>query len=392
LGVIAAITKALEGQTVFWGTPTYDQCRVAWNELHKAAAQVAEFRIGRMEVLFPGGGRIILRSLDNPDNARGHTANGVIVDEVAFVNGKAWYDVLRPIISDTGGWALLMGTPQGRNWFWQEWHKALEEEDSESWQIPTLGVRITEDGLIRQPHPLENPDFSFKEAVRMWETLPQRVFEQEFLAEFVEDAGGVFRGVIRAAAATEKDGPDIGHAYVLGVDWAKYRDWTVIAVLDITTRELVKLDRFQRIDYTLQVERLKNIANIFKPKVIVAERNAMGEPLIELLRRERLPILPYTMTLESKKKAIEALSLAFERGDIRILPDRNLIAELQAYEAQRLPTGRLRYSAPAGFHDDTVVALALAWTQVVPVGTSRGIPIVGRKIRAITAGLLDKVF
>jgi hypothetical protein len=58
------------------------------------------------------------------------------------------------------------------------------------------------------------------------------------------------------------------------------------------------------------------------------------------------------------------LALAFERGDIRILNDPVLVSELVAFQAERLPSGLLRYGAPGGQHDDTVMALALAWTVV----------------------------
>ena len=69
-------------------------------------------------------------------------------------------------------------------------------------------------------------------------------------------------------------------------------------------------------------------------------------------------------TNASKANMVESLSLAFERGDIAILPDPVLIAELQAYEMARLPSGMLRYSAPEGMHDDTVMSLALAWQAI----------------------------
>jgi len=65
-----------------------------------------------------------------------------------------------------------------------------------------------------------------------------------------------------------------------------------------------------------------------------------------------------------RKKAIEALELAFERSDIRIPHDPVLVSELVAYQAEPLPSGLLRYGAPAGQHDDTVMALAMAWTAV----------------------------
>jgi hypothetical protein len=55
------------------------------------------------------------------------------------------------------------------------------------------------------------------------------------------------------------------------------------------------------------------------------------------------------------------LALAFERGDLRIINDPVLVAELQAYEMERLPSGLIRYTAPDGLHDDCVIGLALAW-------------------------------
>jgi len=83
--------------------------------------------------------------------------------------------------------------------------------------------------------------------------------------------------------------------------------------------------------------------------------------LIEQLQRDGLPIQPFLTTNASKAQAIDALALAFERGEIRILDEPVLINELQAYESTRLPSGLTRYSAPEGMHDDTVMALSMAW-------------------------------
>ena len=77
-------------------------------------------------------------------------------------------------------------------------------------------------------------------------------------------------------------------------------------------------------------------------------------------------VIGYKLTNTTKANLVDALSLAFERGTLRILPDPTLIAELQAYEAERLPSGMLRYGAPSGMHDDTVMALMLAWYNPAP--------------------------
>jgi hypothetical protein len=197
------------------------------------------------------------------------------------------------------------------------------------------------------------------------------VFEQEFLAAFVDDAGGVFRRVMDAATATPQDGAQLRHEYLIGVDWGKHADFTALAVLDVTDNALVYLDRFNQIDYSLQVLRLEALYKRFRPHTIIAERNSMGDPLIEDLSRSGLPVQPFTTTNASKTQAIDGLALAFEQSALRILNDPILIGELQAYEMERLPSGMLRYSAPEGMHDDTVMALAMAWYGASNMGPAR---------------------
>jgi hypothetical protein len=100
----------------------------------------------------------------------------------------------------------------------------------------------------------------------------------------------------------------------------------------------------------------------------MAESNSMGEPIIEQLQRDGLPVRGFATTNATKAQIIEALALAFEQGAITILNDPTLIGELQAYEMARLPSGMVRYSAPEGMHDDGVMSLALAWSAVADSG------------------------
>ncbi len=359
-----AVEAAAEGRQILWGAPTKDQCRVSWKETKKAAGNVAKFNQGTMIAEFPGGGSIVYRSLDDPDNARGYTADGIVMDECADIHPDAWHEVLRPMLIDTGGWAWLIGTPHGRNWYFQEHERARHRADSMSWQVPTLGCALTETDLARRPHPLENPHIPFTELAQMAATMPRRTFEQEILAEFIDDGGGVFRKVRAAATATRQLAPIAQHTYVAGLDFGKHHDWTVLTTLDAATREVVAIDRFNQIDYALQTGRVKAAHDRFHYETIVAERNSMGEPVIEQMLRDGLPIQPFQTTAASKMLIIDALALAFEQGTLRILDDETLIGELQAFEAARLPGGMLRYGAPAGQHDDCVISLALGYHAV----------------------------
>jgi len=168
--------------------------------------------------------------------------------------------------------------------------------------------------------------------------------------------------VMACADALPADPVD-GTQYIFGVDWGKMNDFTVIVVLT-AGGVMVAMDRFNKIDYTLQSERLKALAEKYLPTVIIAEANAMGDPIIERLIADGLPMQRFTTTNATKRVAVEALALAFERRKVSILPEAVLIEELQAYEMQRTPSGGLRYSAPAGTHDDTVMALVIAWSGI----------------------------
>ena len=91
----------------------------------------------------------------------------------------------------------------------------------------------------------------------------------------------------------------------------------------------------------------------------------MGQPIIEQLQRDNLPVWGFTTTNATKAKAVDDLALAFEQGNIKIINNPILISELQAYEGERLPSGLIRYSAPEGMHDDCVMSLMMGWQGAI---------------------------
>jgi hypothetical protein len=268
------------------------------------------------------------------------------------------------MLIDTEGWGWCMGTPLGRNWFFIEHAAAMSRADSACWQIPVVGCRIADDGrrLERIPHPLENPDIPFAEIETLFTTLPLRTFRQEILAEFVEGEGAVFRN-INANLYDGRDSPaqHENHELVMGVDWGKHLDYTAISVLCTTCNREVALDRFNQIDYAFQRRRLGVLYEQWRPYNVIAEANAMGDPIIEMLQREGIPVTAFQTTATSKPPLIESLALALEREECKWMSDPVATAELEAYERTvSATTGRPRYGAPDGVHDDTVMARALA--------------------------------
>lgn len=350
LGVMECLDVASKGGRAWWVSPTYKTGEVGWRPLRTLASRIPGAQIRRSDrmVTLPTGGAVTVRSADNPDSLRGESLDYVVMDECAFMQEDAWTEALRPALADRKGRALFISTPKGRNWFYTTWTHAQSSEDWAAFHFTSY----------------DNPYIDNAEIDAARSLLPEQTFLQEFLAEFVEDAGLVFRRVPAAVADTWQDEAQDGAQYVFGVDWARSGDWTVITVVDITSGSVVHLDRFNQVEYSLQLRRLQALYDRFQPSTIIAEANSMGGPLVEALQRMDLPVQPFTTTNATKASIVDALALAFERGDIRIPNDATLIAELQAFEMDKLPSGLIRYAAPEGLHDDCVMSLALAWAGV----------------------------
>jgi len=368
LGCTLAAEPAIAGQPVGWFTPTYKMVLETWRELNQRLHPVIQrSNASELRIELVTGGVIEVWSLDNVDAGRGRKYARVIIDEAGLVAHleRAWQDSIRPTLMDLVGDAWLFSTPKGHNFFWQLWLQGQRGGDYASWQRPTT----------------DNPYIPAAEIAAAQATLPERTFRQEILAEFLDDAGGVFRRVMEAATAqgqgaaqtitqegAGEDKPPVYRQYIAGVDVAALRDFTVVCVLDVADASLVYMDRFNRVDYTVLEERLHAVYERFQVSNMIVEANSIGQPVIDHLRGRGMVITPFTTTGATKDAAIRLLQAALEHGKIRILPNPVLISELQAFEARRNPSGSFSYSAPEGLHDDCVMALALAWQGLATPG------------------------
>ncbi|MDP9119011.1 MAG: hypothetical protein M3M93_01870, partial [Actinomycetota bacterium] len=196
--------------------------------------------------------------------------------------------------------------------------------------------------------------------------LPERVWRQEYGAEFLEGSGAVFRNV-RERALLDWQEPVKGEHYYAGLDLAKVEDFTVMVVMN-RRREVVFVDRFHRLDWSLQVARIKGIYERFRMPLVMLDSTGAGEPVFEALRVAGCRnIQPYPFTAKSKTDLVNNLSLMFEKSEIT-LPKPELwpegIDELEAFEYSVTESGSVKTGSPSGIHDDCAIALALAAWQV----------------------------
>lgn len=353
-----AVLALRGGYPVGFFAPVYKDLMDVWRVLKRVlVSELASKNEQEKRIDLRNGGSMDFWTLDNPDSGRGRKYKRLIVDEAAKARHlkEWWTEAGRPTLTDFKGDAWFLGTPKGRNYFYRLFLMGQEYTDWCSWQMPTLR------------NPLIDPDEV--ESARF--QLPREAYLQEYEAAFTEDAGLVFRHV-RDCVYEGEEQPDPDGKYVMGIDWAQARDFTCLVVLDVDRKRVVHIDRFNQIGWEIQRGRMAALARFWNVRTILAEQNAMGGPLIERAQLEGLPIVPFTTTVDSKADLIQALMLAFERRDINIPDDPVLIAELESFEAARLPSGKWSYSAPDGLHDDTVIALALAYRQSLEVYEDAG--------------------
>lgn len=348
------------GMDVWYIGPTFNNVLPMWRQAKRLVGNLPTYKNEQqkyMEFAPPPGskkrGSIAFKSGDRPDNLRGSGLHYVVLDEAAFMPYELWTDVVYPSLADKKGGALLISSPNGKsNWFYRAYLKGKDanEPDWDSWRFPTV----------------DNPyiDPSIIEAAKR--DTPDLKFRQEFLAEFVSDAAGVFRGVDKVAVLSPLSGPRPGRTYIAGLDWGRWNDFTVISIYERETYEQAAIIRFTEIGYELQKERVINAVGYWNIDKIYAEGNSMGAPMVEALQEDGLPIEAVYMTNPTKNLLVEHLSVNIEKGVIKLLSVDTPIgeqqaAELNAYELTRTKSGlQFTYRASRGWNDDIVVANMLA--------------------------------
>jgi len=353
LGSALCVAAGLHGGRAWWIAPSYKVAAVGWRMIRTLGSGIPGVNIRKVDRMLeiPGGGEVQVRSADDPDSLRGEGLDIAVLDECAFMKQAAWEEAIRPALSDRQGKAVFISTPSGRNWFWRLYQSGINGKAGfQSWQLPTS----------------DNPYIAPEEIEAARETLPELIFEQEYLAVFLENEGAVFRNLLacmNAPTTTPEDHE--GHHIVMGVDWGKQNDFTAMSVGCVTCGHELAIDRFNKIDYSFQRKRLEVLADKWNVNNILAESNAMGEPIIDQLQADGMPVTGFQTTASNKPQLITSLALTLEKGEFQFLDDPVWLGELEAYEQKVSPmTGRSQYSAPEGLHDDTVIGRALMIWQM----------------------------
>lgn len=321
-----------------------------WNEPENPVIKKRETEL-RVDIK-TSGGQIYVMGSDRPELMRGPNPAGIILDEFAEQHREVWDEIIQPIARiNSKCWVWFLFTPRGRNHAYDIYN--LGKKEGNEWNSQTLTV-------------LDSKVFSDQTIAVTKTEMRQQAFMQEFMCEFIEGEGSVFRGV-RDAMTSKPERPEIGHLYVMGVDLAKTHDYTVITVYDRDHNNQVYQDRIQRLDWTVQKLRIAECAKHYNNALIKVDATGLGDPIVDDLIRIGLAVEPVKITNTIKREMIEKLIIWIEQRKMQMLPIEETKLEFDNFAYNIGSSGIVRYEAREGYHDDIVISHALAAQALAPL-------------------------
>lgn len=354
LSAVALIANALNGKKgkVFYVAPTQGMARdIMWETLFEMAGEIiVGSNVNNLTIELAGGNTIYLKGADRPDTLRGVSLKYLVLDEYAFMKKDVWEAILRPALSDQLGHALFIGTPEGRNHFYDLYCGAAAEwDDWNAWTYTSY----------------DNPYVPREEIEHAKKTLPRWAFQQEYMASF-DAQGSEFFDVEDFSYYEEM--PQGGRDYYIAVDLAgfeadrgnktKRRDNSAMAIVGVDDSGVWWVEKIEYGRWTLDetAERIFRAVEKYRPISVgiekgLAQQAVMG-PLSDIMRRThrmfRIDLLSHGNN-KKQDRILWALQGRFEHGQIKLKRDKEWNATF-VDEASAFPSQLV--------HDDLLDALA----------------------------------
>lgn len=359
------------GMFYWWVAPVYTQAEIAYGRLKRALPDALYHAVDSKRTLhLINGATIVFKSGEDPDRLYGEDVYAAVIDEASRLREESWHAV-RSTLTATRGKIRIIGNVRGRrNWAYKLARRAesgapnMHYAKITAWDAVKAG--ILEDEEIEDAQ----------------NQLPEQVFKELYLAEPSEDGGNPFGlNSIETCATGWGEGPP----HVWSWDLAKSVDWTAGIALN-EAGQVCQIERWNKTmlppgqtgDYWEITEKL--IVELTDGAPALIESNGLGDPVVEGIQRRAREergeenFLPWFTSSTSKQQLMEGLAVAIQQHLTKFPPDSVLRTELDEFEYEITRKG-MKYSAPEGLHDDTVMAFAMAWALYDAIPTPIGLVI-----------------
>jgi len=334
----------------WWVAPTHAQAEIVYGRLKTMLRQADPEQITwshndtRKRIFINGLGVAEFKTGEDPDNLYGDDVYAAVMDEFTRQREEAWI-ALRSTLTATGGHCRMIGNVKGRkNWGYKLARRAERGESGMRYRKLTADHAVTA-GIMTAAE-LEDAR----------KVMPETAFRELYYAEASDDGSNPF-GISHIRAAIR---PMSGLTPVcFGVDLARKFDYTVVIGLD-ENGHVCRHESWNKMSWDYTVDRIVQLVNGCPTLV---DSTGVGDAVLDRIQKRAPRADGYVFTQKSKSALIESLAVDIQGGKIGY-PDGQIVRQLESFEFVPTRLG-VTYSAPAGEHDDEVVALALAAKQHV---------------------------
>jgi hypothetical protein len=324
----------------------------------------------RFEML--NGSEIGFRSCDKGERLEGRGLKGVAFDEASKATEKIWFKVLKPMLADCRGEALLASTFNGKNWYYDLSQKGLDarrQNSIKTWIYPTrTGLRFkSKAGLA--------------ELASIKDETPLPLWLQEYECEPLAAVDQAFKFVDGCIRGRKIDRPLPGRRYILAVDIGGVQDPAAVVIMDAQDGQVVYWEQFPLgSKHATQAERCRQLAILFRVICSVIDVTGGGagghsDPVVPEYA-SRLPgAHQITWTPSWKYKAVHWLDKMMQDSKVGIPSEpADLIHQVKDYRFYPSAKSDIcHYSAPKGGHDDLMACLLMAaWAMNPKVNWAAG--------------------
>jgi phage terminase large subunit-like protein len=300
------IVEALQADrgNVWYVAPTQGQARdIMWLTLLELGNPVIESsHVNNMQIKLVNGAVISLKGADRPETMRGVSLKFVVLDEYADMKPSVFEQILRPALADLKGKSLFIGTPMGRNHFYELYNYGEKQDDKEykSWHFTSF----------------DNPLLDPKEIEAAKKSMSSFAFRTEFMASFEAASGGIFKEEwIKIDEEEPKDG-----RYFVAVDLAGFEnvaaattakkkrlDQSAIAIVKVTSEGWWVADiEYGRWDIKQTAQKIFDVVRDYEPVCVGIERGALKNAVLpylsDLMRKYNSYFRIEDLTHGNKKK------------------------------------------------------------------------------------------
>lgn len=332
-----------------WVSPVYPQAKKVFREMEAGIVGTPFLKSSNKSdliITFPNNSTLQFFSAEAYDTIRGNTFHYLTCDEFDYFKTEAWDEVLKATVLVKGRKVLFLSTPKGKGLMFRMSNMAGIDPNYHT-------IRGTS---------FDNPLIPLSELEDARRNLPDHIFRQEYLAEFLDDSSSVFKDVKHCI----NDNAPITMDNYAGVDLGRADDYTVVTVLN-SFGKMIHVERWRHLEWSEIINNVIEVLNRYKPRTIIEANNAQ-DAIYEQIRNRVVFnkgwVEPFVTSNKSKQNIVEDLIVAFEQREIGIHSEQWLIDELNMFTYDyNLRTRQIKYSAPQGFHDDGVMSLAFAWSS-----------------------------